>query len=70
MILRLLLEQCHLGADVDLEIEGRRHVIHSISCPRQGWDEKFKGLAETGNDLLFDRRIANQSSWDKDEWQW
>lgn len=67
---KVMLEQCHLGTDVELEVEDERLVIRSASCPRRGWDEKFKSMADVGDDLLLDGGIASPSSWDEDEWQW
>jgi antitoxin MazE len=67
---KVLLEQCHFGADVELEIEDEKLIIRSASFPRQGWDEKFKSMAAVGDDSLIDGGLDNQSSWDEDEWQW
>ncbi len=67
---KVLIEQCHLGRDVDLEVKGEMLLIRSASSPRQGWDEKFRSMAAAGDDTLLDGELDNQSSWDEGEWQW
>ncbi len=67
---KIILEQCHLGPDVELEVENEKLIIRSASFSRKGWDEKFKCMAAAGDDSLIDGGLANQSSWDEDEWQW
>ena len=67
---KVIIEQCHLGTDVELEIENKRLIIRSASQPRQGWEEKFQGMAALGDDSFLDGELTNQSEWDEKEWQW
>jgi len=67
---KVLLEQSHLGTEVDLEVEDEKIVIRSASRTRQGWEEKFKLMAESGDDVLIDADLNVATVWDKDEWQW
>jgi antitoxin MazE len=67
---KILLEQSRLGKDVELEVGDEKIVIRSASSPRQGWGEKFKLLAESGDDRLVDEGLHAQAQWDKDEWEW
>lgn len=67
---KIIIEQCHLGADVELEVEDEKLIIRSASFPRQGWEDKFKSMAAAGDDSLLDSEITSQSSWDEEEWQW
>lgn len=67
---KIIIEQCHLGPDVELEVENERLIIRSASLPRQDWEEKFKSMAAAGDDRLLDREHPCQSAWDEDEWQW
>jgi len=67
---KILLEQSHLGTEVELEVEDKKIVIRSASCPRQGWGEKFRLMAESGDDRMIDEDLSGQSEWDKDEWEW
>ncbi len=67
---KVLIEQCHLGREVELEVKDDALIIRSASFPRQGWDEKFKSMAAAGDDTLLDGDLDSQSSWDEDEWQW
>lgn len=67
---KVIIEQCHLGTDVELEVENKKLIIRSASHPRQGWEEKFQEMAVLGDDRLLDGELANQSEWDEKEWQW
>ncbi len=67
---KVILDQCHLGTDVELEVEGEKLIIRSASFPRQDWEEKFKSMAAAGDDTLLDSELTSQSVWDEKEWQW
>ncbi len=67
---KILLEQSHLGTEVDLEVENEKIVIRSASRTRQGWEEKFKSMAESGDDVINDGDVNVETEWDRDEWQW
>ncbi len=64
-----LLEQSGLGAEVELEVEQDRIVIHNVHQARQGWSEAFAKMAEYGDDALLDGEIQT-TEWDETEWQW
>lgn len=64
-----LLEQSGLGAEVELEVEQGRIVIHNVQQARQGWSEAFAKMAEHGDDALLDGEVQT-TAWDKTEWQW
>lgn len=67
---KVIIEQCHLGPDVELEVKNEQLIIRSASFPRQGWEEKFKHMATAGDDHLLDGELTSHSTWDEDEWQW
>lgn len=67
---KILLEQSHLGTEVDLEVEDEKIVIRSASSARHGWEEKFRLMAESGDDKMVDDDLIVETDWDKDEWQW
>ena len=67
---KVIIEQCQLGPDVELEVENKKLIIRSASLPRQGWEEKFQAMAASGDDSLLDGELANLSAWDENEWQW
>ena len=67
---KVLLQQSHLGTEVELDVEDEKIVIRSASHPRQGWGEKFKLMAETGDDKMIDRDSSVETEWEKEEWQW
>ena len=63
---KVLIEQCHFGSDVELEVKDKTLIIRSASSPRQGWDEKFKSMATAGDDTLLDGELDSTSSWGED----
>lgn len=67
---KVLLEQSHLGTEVELEVEDEKIVIRSASRPRQGWEDKFRLIAERGDDKMIDEDLSGQTEWDKEEWEW
>ena len=67
---KILLEQSHLGTEVEIEVEDEKIVIRSASRPRQGWGEKFRLMVESGDDRMIDEDVGGQTDWDKDEWEW
>ncbi|OGP77550.1 MAG: MazE family transcriptional regulator [Deltaproteobacteria bacterium RBG_16_64_85] len=67
---KVVLEQTHLSGEVELEVRDRQIIIRSTKKPRQGWAEKFRAMAERGDDKLLDAEAVSQTSWDKEEWEW
>ncbi len=67
---KAIIEQCHLGTDVELEVEDKKIIIFTATRPRQGWDEKFAVMATSGDANLLDGELTNQTTWDENEWQW
>jgi antitoxin MazE len=67
---KVLLQQSHLGTEVELDVEDEKIVIRSASHPRQGWGEKFKLMAEIGGDNMIDKDLSVETEWEKEEWQW
>ena len=65
---KVILEQSHIGTEVDLEFEENKIVISSVSLTRTGWSDKFRLMAKSGDDKLIDQPSSNH--WDEDEWQW
>lgn len=64
---KVLLEQSRVGTEVDVEVENGMIVIRSASRPREGWKEKFRLMAEQGDDKLVNEELV-QTEWDKEEW--
>jgi antitoxin MazE len=67
---KVVLEQTRLSGEVELEVRDRQIVIRPVAKPRQGWAQKFRAMAERGDDKLLDADAVGQTSWDKEEWQW
>lgn len=65
---KVLLEECRLKGEVDLEIHAEGILIRNIQKPRTGWDEQFKAMAENEDDELLDAGVS--TDFEKKEWQW
>ncbi|MCF8051465.1 MAG: AbrB/MazE/SpoVT family DNA-binding domain-containing protein [Desulfobacterales bacterium] len=64
------LDQTGIGEDVELEVESNRIIVRPVLDSREGWEDSFKAMAETGDDkpLIDDENLDH--SWDEEEWQW
>ena len=67
---KVLLEQSHLGTEVELEVEDEKIVIRPASRPRAGWDDSFRLMAESGDGRTTDEDVNVETEWDRDEWEW
>ncbi len=67
---KLILEQTGMTDDVEIEAEKDQIIIRPVRNVREGWDEAFRLMAESGDDapLTDDDKISH--SWDEEEWQW
>ena len=65
---KVLLEECGLKGDVDLEIHEEGILIRNIQKPRAGWDEAFRAMAENDDDELIGADTT--AGFDRKEWQW
>ena len=65
-----LLEQTGIMEDVELEVDQNQIVIRPVSNVREGWDDAFKSMADSGDDMIIDKAENISHSWDDDEWQW
>ena len=67
---KVVLEQTHLKGEVELEVRDQQILIRAVRKPRQDWGKKFRLMAERGDDRLLDSYVVDQTSWDREEWQW
>ena len=67
---KLLLEQCHLGATVELEVRGDHLVILPAARPRSHWADAFHEMAARGDDALLDNEVLRETAWERTEWKW
>jgi len=66
---KLLLDQTGFGNEVELELQENCIVIRSSKSSRSDWEEKFKLMAEQGDDYLLDEAVQ-LTSWDGEDWEW
>ena len=65
-----VLEQCHLGATVELEVRKDHLVIRPSERARSGWGDAFRQMAARGDDAMIDEAGARQTEWERTEWEW
>jgi len=64
----VLLKQCHIEDQIDLEVEDDKIIIKPIkSKPREGWADAFRLMNERGDDELLLSGSVDVA--DKD-WEW
>ncbi len=57
-----------LGSEVEIAVERDRLIIRPAACPRTGWNEQFRAMAERGDDRLLDETVPTH--WEGSEWTW
>lgn len=65
-----ILEEAGLSGEVELEVADGQLIVRAARGPRQGWDARFREMAERGDDRLLDAEAIETSEWDEDEWEW
>jgi antitoxin MazE len=56
---KTILEQCEINDKIDMEVVDKEIILKAMkNKPRDGWEEKFKLMAENGDDeLVIDETI-------------
>ena len=63
-----ILEQCEITDKIELEVHDKEITLKSIKKNvRDGWGEKFKIMAENGDDKL---QIDDSIEIDMKNWEW
>jgi antitoxin MazE len=63
-----ILEQCEITDKIELEVHDKEITLKSIKkTVRDGWGEKFKIMAENGDDKL---QIDDSIEIDMKNWEW
>jgi antitoxin MazE len=65
---RVVVEQTGLQGELELEVRRRQLVVRPASRPREGWEDRFRQMADRGDDPLWPE--AALTSFDKKEWDW
>ena len=65
---KAILEQCHIGNEVELEVEDGKVILEPIEpTPRAHWDTAFAEMAHAGDDELL---IDDAVDLDSGDWEW
>jgi antitoxin MazE len=63
-----ILEQCDIQDKIELEVIDKEIIIKAIkNNPREGWGEKFRLMADNGEDKLL---IDDTIGLDMKNWEW
>lgn len=66
-----IIDESGLKNEVELEVINGQIIIKSLFQNRDSWDSAFKKMAKNRDDILLDTNtLAEQSTWDKEEWEW
>lgn len=65
---KIMLRQCGLEDAVELQAQEGRLVVKPAGTARRGWEEAFRRMAESNDDVLLDEPTA--TDWDKTKWRW
>ena len=65
---KVLLEETGISGEVELEAAPDGILIRNIKKPRGDWEERFKTLAETDDDVPLDG--TGPASFDEKKWKW
>jgi antitoxin MazE len=65
---KAIIDQCSIDDKVDLEVKNNEIILKAIKKkPREGWNQKFKMMAENGDDKLS---ISDSIDIDMNNWEW
>lgn len=68
---KIILEQSGLSDEVELTVQNKQLIIRPKRSIRQGWEDAFRTMAKNKDDQLLDeKQLIHQSSWDAEEWEW
>ena len=66
-----IIDESGLKSEVELEVINGQIIIKSLFQNRDSWDSAFKKMAKNRDDILLDNNtLAEQSTWDNEEWEW
>jgi len=66
-----MIDESGLKSEVELKIVDNQIVIKSVPKIRDSWEIAFKKMAKNKDDILLDSQtLSEQSTWDKEEWEW
>jgi len=66
---RPIIEQLHLGDEVDMSSDKGRLIIQPLHQPRQGWETAFKGVQKAGEEAGR-YEAPPPTRFDREEWEW
>jgi antitoxin MazE len=66
---KALMEQCGFDRSVDVVVRDGTLHVKAARRARQGWDERFRAMAERGDDVLVDGE-SPPTEFDRSDWTW
>ena len=66
---KVILDQCHINDEVELEAKEDCLIIKSPHTAREGWDLAFQKMHKNRDDvLIISNDITNE--FDEEDWEW
>ena len=66
---KVLIEECHLGDKVQVDIRHGIIEVRRLKKPRDRWAESFKKMRKHKDDKMIGTG-QSLSGWDEKEWEW
>ncbi len=66
---KLLIEECGLTGDIEMDVRGRTLILRAPTGARVGWPKAFAQMARLKDDQLADQPAAT-TLWEREEWEW
>lgn len=66
---RAVVEQAGLQGELELEVRRKQLVVRQASRPRDGWEDRFRAMAERRDDRPIWPDTA-LTTFDEKEWEW
>jgi antitoxin MazE len=66
---KIILDQCHINDEVELEAKEDCLIIKSPHTAREGWDLAFQKMHENQDDVLIISDVIT-NEFDEEDWEW
>ncbi len=68
---KVLVEQAGLTGELELEVRRKQLIVRRRSRrPREGWEDRFRDMAERGGDRMLWPELPALTVFDETDWEW
>lgn len=65
-----MLEEVNLGPEFEMVAGKDEIILRPTRRPRAGWEDRFRAMAEHGDDRLADLAAEAPTEFERGEWEW